>query len=350
MYNPELEVLYQIGLGRQNLKTIAANSSMDKRKIVFLISNLERKGLLESQNPPQLSSHGLFELSKWLVNLQSGANEYLYWSHDSLPFFSYHNNLKKDALFYPNLFFDPAYTQDDTGVVYTASLLEADFSIENLYVLSNLLFEPNFLTPMGFWLLKYSQREICGWSITNFEKTMQLAGNPISMMFLFGCNEYVIIMSSRKLQKSFSKIDVKIYITRENCAYVDALDYVRDKLKPFLVFHKIQDFSKGREIYLETDGWWKDLPEPGLRIHPKVVGKIGYRDNKHEFDAITLVAILESKTMDTKLSMISPWLVTCPGSFDENKLSTGEPHRTHLFQVLNLPEIDIVTFMINSAR
>ena len=65
MNDPEHEVLYQIGLGHENLRIIAAASSLDKRKTASIVSKLDRKGLLESQEPPRLSSNGL-------LNYQNG--------------------------------------------------------------------------------------------------------------------------------------------------------------------------------------------------------------------------------------------------------------------------------------
>lgn len=352
MNNQDFEVLFQIGRGSRNLEIISSNCSMERKEIASIIPHLEKEGLLQTTDPPQLSSHGLSELSKSLVDLISGTSEYVYWSHDGLPFFPYHNSLRKDVFFYPNLFFDPANAslEDDVDVVYAASLLEVDFSIENLHVLSNLLFQNDFFTPIGFWLLKYSRKKVCGWGVSNFEDTMRLIGKPISMTFLFGCNEYVIVITSNRVEKSFSRLKIKIYITRESCAYIDVLDYLRDKLKPFLVFNRIHDFSEGQEIPLEKSEWWKNLPEPGLRIVPKVYGKISYRDIKYKSDPVPLVVVLDPKETKTRLAAVSPWFATCPGGCDEKKLSMGELHRMHSFQVLNLPEIDLVTFMINNAK
>jgi hypothetical protein len=319
--------------------------------VVSIIPHLEQTGLLRAVSPPQLTSQGLSELSKWLASLQCENYEYVYWSYDDLPFFPYYSSPKKDTIFYPNLSFDlvKAYIEDNMSVVYVTSLPEVDFSIENLNVLSNLLLEHEPLTPIGFWLLKYSRKRVCGWSVDNLEKTIQLMGQPVSMTFLCGLKEYVIVISSKVDQKKLSKLNVKIYITKENFAYVDTLGHLRDKLKPFLIFHQIPDFLEGQEISLEKSGWWDGLPEPGLRIVPDVKGKIYYKDNKYEFDPIPLVVVLSPEETKTRLAAISPWFITCPAGCDEKKISERELHRMHSFRVLNLPEIDIVTFMINNV-
>jgi len=352
MYNPEFEVLLQIARGFNNLSTIAPICSMEKENANSIIWHLKQEGLLEPLDPPQLSSKGLLELSKWLANLQSETYEYIYWSQDGLPFFPYCNGLKKDTVFYPNFFFKPAtaYAEDEIDVVYATSLSEVDFSIENLTVLSNLLLEHDPLLPIGFWVLKCSRRAVCGWSVSNLEKTMQLIKNPVSMTFLCGFNEYVVIANALVCQGKFSKLRVRIFITRDTSAYLDILDYLREKLKPFMTFHNIPDFSKGREIALQKSEWWEKMPEPGLRITPNVQGKISYKDKKYEFAPIPLVVVLTPGDMKTKLSKLSPWFVTCPAGCVEKKLSARELHCMHSFQVLNLPEIDIVTFMINSLK
>jgi len=353
MCNPEFEVLYQIGLGLSNLQVIASNCSSEKENVISIISSLKQRRLLKTIDPPQLSSRGLFELSEWLAKLQSGTYEHLYWSHDNLPFFPYRNNLRKDTFFYPNLLFKPsvkAYSEEDMSVVYVVQLLEVDFSIRNLRILTNLLLEHDVFVPIGFWLLKYSRKKVCGWNVDNLKKTIRLLGNPVSMTFLCGFDNYFIFMNSRNDQGSCSKLEIKMYISRESFAYIDSLDYVREKLKPFLVFHNIHSFSEGHEISLKESKWWKELPELGLRIVPNAQGIIYYKDNKYEFDPIPLVVVLTPSEVKTRLAAISPWFVTCPGGCDERQISAHELYRTHSFKVLSLPEMDIVTFMINSVK
>jgi hypothetical protein len=101
---------------------------------------------------------------------------------------------------------------------------------------------------------------------------------------------------------------------------------------------------------LQKSEWSKDLPQSGLRITPRAQGKILFRDKEYKTAPIPLVVIMASRGIETKLSRVSPWFVTCPRGCIEKELSTHESFYIHSFQVLNLPEIDIVTLMINSLR
>ena len=348
----EFYVLFQIARGVNTKETIAAIYALTDDETQLVIEELSQKGLLETKNSLGLSSRGLLELSKWIAARQS-EHEYIYSSVDNRPYFQYKSSLTKDTIFFPDLIFRPAnpYFNDEQEVVYVTSLPSVNFSLENLLIMENLLFEQEILHPTGFWLLKCKTKKLCGWGANNLEKTLQKVENPVCLVFLYAFSEFIIIATSDAYEGIFRSLQLKIYLTKVTFPYVDTIEYIDDMLKPFLYFNGVKEILRGKELQLKKSDYWQSFQESrtgGSPFKLKVYGSILYKDKAHNWGPNPFVVIMKpSDDAGTCLERISPWFVTFPGGVNEQELE--ESYHISSFDVISLPSIDILSLMMRPS-
>ena len=345
----ELSILSQIGLGFNDINVVASRALLKKAQVRLAIEQFSKKGLINIQNGLSLSKKGLLELSRGIANQESERSAYIFWSTTGLPYFQYRNKLQKDVIFHPALFFDPArpFADNEKYLAYKTSIPSKNLNFEDLEILYNLLYECEYLHPTGFWLLKCEKKELCGWGFANLRKTLQFVRNPLTLTFVCAFADFIFIIRSDLEKSEFARLKMNIYLTRDRFPYVDTLDFIHDKLKAFLNFHGIKELPRGKEFQLKHGDEWKELPEPKLRFVQEVRGKILHRSNNLPL-AVPLVVVLTPSQAKTSLDRVSPWFVTCPGGCLEKELTAKKAHHVHLFRVLSLSEIDVVTLMIST--
>lgn len=343
----EYSALHQIALGLSNIDEIASTCLLEKEQVRLIITRFLHTGLVHDKDRWCLSKKGLLKLSQQKVALEPDRSEYFFWSSNGLPFFDYQNKSQKGVITYPELFFEPAspYIDEEKQIVYETFLPEIGLNMENLEIVYNMLFETEPLHPIGFWLLGSDKRKLCGWGIENLKKTLDIIRKPSDLLFLCAFSDFIILISSDLGESVRTKMKIKVYITKANSPYLDTLDFLSDTLKPFLLFNGMQEIPKGQETQLEYSGEWKELPEPKLQFMPKLLGRISQRTANLERDPFPLVFVVSLPSKVTHLGEVSPWFVTCPGGCLDEDFKTL--HYMHFFQVVNLPEIDIVSLMVN---
>jgi len=343
----EYNVLYQIALGLSNVDEIASACLLEKERVRLIITRFLHTGLVYDKDRWCLSKKGLLKLSRQKVALEPDRSEYFFWSSNGLPFFDYQNKFQKAVITYPELFFETAspYIDEEKQIIYETLLPEIDFSMENLEIVYNMLFETEPLHPIGFWLLESDRRKLCGWGIENLKKTLDIIRKPSDLLFLCAFSDFTILISSDLSESLHRKMKIRAYITKANSPYLDTLDFLSDMLKTFLLFNGMQEIPKGQEIQLEYSGEWKELPEPKLQFIPKLLGRISQRTANLERHPFPLVFTVSLPLKITHLGKVSPWFVTCPGGCLDEDFKTQ--HYIHFFQVVSLPEIDIVSLMIS---
>jgi len=348
VYN-ELSILHQIGLGLTDIDAIALRTLETKKTVRQIINQLVKGGKINTKNGLSLSKKGLLELSRKIANQESQRSKYIFCNNHGLPYFEHKNAFQRDVIFNPSLFFDPArcYTDDDErNVVYKTSIPCKGFNFEDLEILYNLLYEYEYHHPTGFWLINCESKKLCGWGIKNLRNTLELAEMPFNLKFCCAFTDFIFLINSDIDKSELSRFRINIYITRDSFPYIDTLDNIYDRLKVFMNFHKIQELPRGKELELKnTMNRW-GLLEPELRFFSQVLGKILHR-NANPWSSFPLVFIITPYRTSTRLKQISPWFVTCPGGCLEHELIAKKAHSIHLLNVVSLPEIDIVSLMIN---
>jgi hypothetical protein len=346
----ETHILHQIAQGVNDIDTLEAMSFVQKRQIRRFVLSLIKNGMINAKNGLTVSKKGLVELSKRLANQESPKHRYNFWSAEGPPYFVHYSKLRRDVISHPNLFFDPAnsYPYDSSQFVYKTSIPDVDFDLEDLEILYNLLYESDYLHPTGFWLLKSSQKRLCGWGIANLKETLKLVPTPSSLKFLCAFTHFIVLAASDPRGKEFARLNVKIYITRDVFPYVDTLDLIYDKLRILLNFHGVRELPKGDEFKIPEASDWRDILEVRPRFVPKVQGKILDVHTDLPRNPIPFVIIMTPSNTKTSLNRISPWFVTCPGGCIESDFAAKKQHYVHFFQALSLPEIDVLTLMISA--
>lgn len=343
----ELDILFQIGTGITEIEALVEKSPENVR---FIVNQLLKDGKIHTKNKLTLTKKGLLTLSRLIINQEFQRSSYTFCSNNGLPYFLYTNTFQKDTIFHPGLFFDPArnYLDEQQFLVYKTSMSVKGFSLIDLEILYNLLYEYEYFHPTGFWLIKCEKVNLCGWGVENLRDTLKIAEKPFELKFCYGFSDFIFIITSAIKKFKLSKTRINIYITRDIFPYVDTLDGINDSLGVFMNYHEIQ-LPRGKEIKLKKRRYWKGLPEPRLQFFPKILGKILHGSGEPHI-LFPYVIIMTPFNTNTKLKQISPWFVTCPGGFLEEELSTEKAQYVHLMQLVSLPEIDIVTLMTHTTN
>ena len=320
---------------------------LEESKVCSITEKLLVEGLIEKKEGFQVTRKGLLELSRRIAGLTYESSKYSSLSTDGQPFYQYRSKMKKVAITHPDLSFEPAASGiDSEQLIYETQLSEINFDVDTLEVIYNLLFETDYLHPTGFWLVTDEKRHFCGWGIENLRRTLEITKMPLDLYFVIAFQTFIILVKSALNLKGYGKMVIKIYISRAIFPYIDSFDFLEERLKPFLLFNKIIEIPRGKEIKLKKPTGWKS-PYPSPKFDAKVLGKIFHSGEKPQYDTFPYVFSLSFPEGMDPLSSVSPWFITCPGGCIDEDFK--RLHRIHSFQILSLSEIDLVSLMINLA-
>jgi len=348
----EVLVLYTIGTGASNVKEIFFKSSLGSKQLHRVLEGLLRgRFVTKSPSGVSLSNIGLLELSRFFYRKQCRKTEYSCSFRGQSPYLVYKNDFKKDIIFHPQLYFDPACPFDDWNkeLVYEITFEEYKFDLNILEVMHNLLYEYESFHPTGFWILKCVEKSMCGYGIESLRQTLSLAGNTIALCFVLAFQNFIVLAKSVD-QRVADNLRVKIYLTRDTDPYIDTLDSLHDTLKVLWSFLGISGIPKGREIELEPK-IPERLPIKPIQFVPQICGKIIWKDKTnipHEIDPFIIA--FDPSNINTSLSKVSPWLATCSGGFIEEDFTEKREFGILNFNVLNLPDIDIVGIILSAGH
>lgn len=346
----EALVAYTIGNGKSDFEELDSGLGFESRQLRKVLTDLVYKHFVKNISHDYfLSDIGLLELSRFIYREKCKKTKYFCSFANDLPYLLYRNDFKKDAIFYPQLFFDEAHPIDnfDKQLVYEIPLQECRIDLNLLEVLCNLLYEYEFCHPTGFWILKCANRKVCGYGIKSLRQTLSLIENGLSLVFVIGFQNFIIFAKSSSPRLK-DDLRLKIYLTRDIFPYIDTLDSIFQELKLLWLFLGIDDVPKGREIELErsnTELW----PVKRAYFVPRIYGRI-IRKGKipYPYEIDPFIIAFDPSTVYSNLNKLSPWLATCAGGFmpqDYSKIETE--FYFHYLDVLSLPDIDVITLMLS---
>lgn len=350
MKSEEILTTYTIGNGISNVNEICYKLGFDSAQARRILKELIRKHFVKkSVSGFFLSNAGLLELSRHFYSEKCMRTEYLPSFAKHLPYLPYDSRFGKEIIFHPELFFDPASPVGDfeRQLVYEISFQEHKINLDLLEAMCNLLYEYDYLHPTGFWLLKSREGAMCGYGIKSLRQTLWLFPKSTSLVFVIGFENFIIVAKSASHHVE-ADLRMKIYLTRDVFPYIDTMDSISQELKMLWILLGIKDIPRGREIQLnQSADFW---PTERLYFAPNVYGRIIWKDKTwkpHEIDP--LIIAFPPPCSDSALCNVSPWLATCAGGFFPGFDKRKTKFRLHFLDVLNLPEIDIVTLILSGG-
>lgn len=343
----EFLVLYIVGTGSSSLEEIAFKSDLQPKHIEDLIKSLKGKGSLTKEDHKlSLSKRGLLEFSRHTMKSRCEVRKY-YLLKGKLSYFLYNNEFTKDAIFHPDLYFEAVTSEDfSKQFMYEIVLENLEIDVDLLEALYNLLDKGYTYEATGFWILKCHKRNVCGWGIKNLRKSLHLL-KPYQLIFLIGSQDFVILLSSILKDGKIKEPQMKVYFTREIYPYIDSIDSLSKQLQPLLNFIDIPKLPRGKEIQSEVNPYWLELESFPPRFALKVLGKIGFRDITYDSREIfPSIVVTDPSNVKSNLNKVSPWFVTSSRGFIAEDSRRRTKFYLHYFDVLSLPDIDVVTLML----
>lgn len=347
----EALVLYTIGNGASSVEEICFKSGLESKQLHKVLEGLLlRRFVMKKNSYFSLSKTGLLELSRSFYGERCMKTEYSCSFADHLPYLPYKNNFKKDVIFLPQLYFDPAYSFGnwDKQLVYEITFEDYRFDLDLLEVMYNLLYEYEPFHPTGFWILKRGKKSACGYGIESLRQTLNLVEDTIALFFVLAFQDFIILAKSvdRKVEDN---LRIKTYLTRDVSPYIDTLDSLYNTLKPLWSFLGIDDDLRGREIELKLKNAERLLVGP-IQFVPQICGKVILNDKTDILQEINpYIIAFDPSNINASLSKVSPWLATCSGGFIKEDFTGKREFDILYFNLLNLPDIDIIGIILSAG-
>jgi len=350
MKHEEALLLSVIGNGASTIEEILFMLGLERSRLDKILRRLWLKHfLMKDGSNFSISKSGLLEFSRCILRERCKKTEYSYSIANQLPYLPYENDFKRDTIFHPQLFFDPASSPENWNeqIVYEITLEKCKFDLDLLEIMSNLFYEHEYLHPTGFWVLRGKKKSVCGYGIDSLRLTLNLVQDAVNLIFTLGFQNFIILAKSvgNKIKEN---IRIKIYLTKDTFPYIDTLDSIYITSKILWSFLGINEVPKGHEIKLRPKHPELFLKKP-LRFIPHICGKIIWKDKTnraHEIDPYIIA--FNPSNINAELSKVSPWLATCSGGFIEEDFTGKRKFSILNFDVIRLPDVDIM-WMILSA-
>lgn len=344
--------LFFISLGNNDKGSLAFLFEMEQNQIDLIINRLLKSGMIIENKDGSLSltNKGLLEATR----VSSKELEVTYVNNWNKPFFKYHCDLKKDVLFLPFLSFDTRENRinDFKYKLYEIKVNLSNIDIEILEAIENLLYEDTFEGSGSFWIIKSKENNFCGHGIENFILAKdELNYKQSHFKIAYSESMFIFLVMGNISHDKINNLKIKVYLSNYGqVPYIDHIEYLNIKLKPFLNFIGLNKLPFGKETIIQEIRLQKFNKNFRNRpFLPIIKGKFYFEEkftgsskSRHPL----IIAIDPENIGLSFLNKVSPWFVSCSGGFLEEDFKLKRKFILSWIENYNLPDVLVFSVIL----
>lgn len=339
MITIHFDILKSVAEGSHFIDEILFRTKIKLNTLESAIDSLCKSGSLFVRSGQLfLSQKGLLEYSRGLKEIREKERKLRVKESDSC-YFSYICEHKKTVFFQPFLNFEPSYSllEEEKQFAYEIVIDVGKLDLKQLEALFNVMWD-NYTVP-GFLITDPSGKGLFGWGIRSLMQAIsQIKETYIDVLSLISLDNFLMLVISRAHNGVMKTTTIKMYLTCSAVPYIDTLDTVKARMRPFLENLEI-GVPQGKIIEVRSS--WKNYPDP---FSPNVLSTLNGLTNNVE---VPLYAVIDMPTICNDLRKVSPWIVGCRGGFIKSDFHLGMKFSGLRLEVIELPDVDVYEAMVS---